>query len=137
MKNKPSDRSPVATLTLAATISVFLLTACSSKPPGCADEQTVGLAKEIILDRWKLTTGFGHQDLYSPYLAVYTNGLKVEVRNIVSDGYNAEARKHACTGEMVLTTVRGTSISASHEFTSQATADGKQNLSCKSLPLNH
>jgi len=127
MNHHPSPRRRYVPFALATVLTAVLLTACSSKPPGCADEQTVSLAKEIILDRWKeLTTTNRSQDEFSPYVVAYANGLKVEVRNIVSDGYNADARKHTCSGEVVLKTMSGATFTASRNFTSQATADGNQ-----------
>lgn len=127
MNHHPSPRRRYTPVVLATVLAAVLLTGCSSKPPGCADEQTVGLAKEIILDSWKeLTTTNRPQDEFSPYVAAYANGLKVEVRNIVSDGYNSEARKHSCTGEIALKTMSGATFTATRNFTSQATADGNK-----------
>lgn len=126
MKNSPSRRRPLVALTGVAALTAVLLTACSSKPPGCADEQTVSLAKEIVLDKWKWLTSERQDEAGKQDIARYTGALKIEIQNIVSDGYNAEARKHSCTGKIVLTSVSGASYSASREFTSQATADGSQ-----------
>lgn len=125
MKRHPLQRARFGKLLLATGLVIALLNACSSKPPACGDEQTVSLVRTIIVDRWKeMTTLNRPKDEYSPYVVEYANGLKVEVRDIVSDGYNADARKHSCTGLVVVSTTSGATFSASRNFTSQATAEG-------------
>lgn len=125
MIRHPQQRPRLGKLVLATGLVIALLNACSSKPPACGDEQTVNLVKEIIVDHWKESTTVNTpKDETSQYVADYANGLKVEVRDIVSDGYNADARKHSCTGVIVLKTITGASVSAPRDFTSQATADG-------------
>lgn len=125
MNRFPTTHRRLASWVTVVTLASVCLSACSSKPPGCADEQTVSLVQQIVLDRWKeRTTKNRGQDENTPYIEDYANGLKVEIRNIVSNGYNADARKHACTGEFVLRAVSGKAFSASREFSSQSTADG-------------
>lgn len=63
-------------------------------------------------------------DVSTPEVARYNDGLKVEIRNIASDGYNTEARKFVCTGAFVVTTPTDKVFSVQREFTSQATVDG-------------
>lgn len=125
MKRHLLQRARLGMLVLATGLVIALLNACSSKPPACGDDQTVGLVKTIIVDRWKEVTTLNRpKDEQTPHVIEYANGLKVEVRDIVSDGYNADARKHSCTGVVVLTTVSGASFTATRNFTSQATAEG-------------
>lgn len=126
MKNNPSNRSSVATLTLAATLSVILLTACSSKPPGCADEETLNLVRSAYLDRWKqIAASYVENFHMSPEETDrYNNALKLEIRDVVSDGYNESSRKHSCRGVLAFSTLTGKSFSSSRAFTSQAAADG-------------
>lgn len=108
----------------AVCLVVTLLAACSSKPPGCADEQTVNLAKTIVLETWKKSMPWQVMDVTTPEVAQYNDGLKVEIRNIASDGYNADARKYSCTGSFVVTTMNSMAFTVQQNFTSQATADG-------------
>jgi hypothetical protein len=127
MKNSQSQRRPLATLTVVAALSAVLLSACGSKPPGCADKETVEEAKSIILDRWKVVFNTTYKSMFSltdEQVASFNNALKIEIRDIVSDGYNADAKKHSCTGVFVYQTITGKTYSASRRFTSQATAEG-------------
>lgn len=128
MKNSASQHYPFRTRTLATAPSLILLTACSSKPPGCADEKTIDAVGSTLLDRWRVVfkdRGFASMfDLTAEQVASFNNALKLEIRSIVSDGYNADAKKHSCTGEFVFQTVTGATYTASRRFTSQATAEG-------------
>lgn len=125
MNHHTPQRPRFGRLVPAAGLVIALLNACGSKPPACGDEQTITLVKSVILDHWRESTTLNRaKDEFSQYVVEYANGLKVEVRDIVSDGYNVDARKHSCTGVVALTTVSGASFSAPRNFTSQATADG-------------
>jgi hypothetical protein len=128
MKRNPSLRRPYGALTFATVMSAALVTACSSKPPGCADEMTIDAVKTTLLDRWRVVfkdRGFASMfDLTAEQVASFNNALKLEIRSIVSDGYNADAKKYACTGEFVFQTVTGATYTASRRYTSQATAEG-------------
>lgn len=119
-------RRPKNALTLATVLSAVLITACSSKPPGCADEQTINLGKSIVLETWdgSMQGMRGWMDISTPDVTRYNHGLKVEIRNITSDGYNSEARKFSCTGAFVVTTLNEKVYTVQREFTSQATVDG-------------
>ena len=104
---------------MVATVS--FLAACSSKPPDCADEKTLNLIKGLIVENSKdmsnRVDGKYRQDAVR-----YVDALKIEIQNIVSDGYNAEAKKHSCTGAFVITTLNAMTFTGSQSYTSQATA---------------
>jgi hypothetical protein len=57
-------------------------------------------------------------------VAHFNSALKLEIRDIVSDGYNADAKRYACTGVFAFQTITGTTYTASRRFASQATAEG-------------
>jgi hypothetical protein len=127
MKNSPSRRRPLAEMIFAAAISVAFLTACSSKPPGCADKETIDTARAIILDRWKVVFEATYRHMFNltdEQVAAFNGGLKLEIRDIVSDGYNADAKKYSCNGVFAYQTIVGKTYSASRRFTSQAIVEG-------------
>lgn len=126
MNHHPLRRARLGKLVIATGLVIALLNACSSKPPGCADAETVNLARTIILDRWKAValSYMSSFNMTEQEVARYNDGLKLEIHDIVSDGYNADAKRHSCTGVFAFTTVNGQTLSASRSFTSQATAEG-------------
>lgn len=126
MKHNPSLRRPYGALTFATVMSAALLTACSSKPPGCADEETLKLIKSAYIERWmKVSANMVRDFKMSPEETDrYNKSLKLDVRDIVSNGYNADARKHSCQGILVFTTLSGASFSLPRAFTSQGAAEG-------------
>lgn len=72
---------------------LLLITACSNKPPGCADPSVVGLAKEIIEDNFvKKLDPKG------------TSRMQVEISLITEEGYNSDIGKWACAGRATLIT---------------------------------
>lgn len=128
-------RSGLRAFAVAALVAV--LAACGSKPPACGDEKTIGLAKTIISDEVEAAYVQVLEALKvanpqivkffqaaKPDVARYRSALNVEVRNVVTNGYNAEARKHNCSGVFVVSTLTGKTFTSQHDFTSQATADG-------------
>ena len=127
MNHHPSRRRcEVGILALATTLSVILLTACSSKPPGCADEQTVNMAKSILLERWKgISASYVRNfNMSSEAANQYNQALKLDIREIVSNGYDESARRHVCKGVFALSTPTGMSFTSSRAFSSQATEEG-------------
>jgi hypothetical protein len=126
MKHNPLQRRRLGALALTTALSAILLTACSSKPPGCADEETVNLVKSIYRDRWTLIAANMVKDfkLSPEETDRYNKALKLDIRDIVSDGYNTEARKHSCKGTLVFQTLSGASFSLPRIFTSQSAAEG-------------
>ena len=127
MNANPSPRRSAATLALATIASMVLLTACGKKPPECADNETISAARKALLDRWKGVLDTKYRSIFSitgEQVAHFNSALKLEIRDIVSDGYNADAKRYACTGVFVFQTITGATYTASRRFTSQATAEG-------------
>jgi hypothetical protein len=111
-------------LKLTVIAFTFLVAACSSKPPDCSDGETLHLVQSIIIDNSKDMAN--RVDVpFRQDAKRYTDALKIEVQNIVSDGYNADAKKYSCSGTLVITTLNGMKFSGSQSFTTQATVDDK------------
>ncbi len=73
--------------------SLLLISACSNKPPGCADPSVAGLAKEIIEDNFiKKSDPNG------------TSRMQVEISLITEEGYNSDIGKWNCAGQATLKT---------------------------------
>ena len=112
--------------------SIFALGGCGQRPPDCTSPQTVSVVQQVVKQEIQRTTLLVAtrgvpQDL-RPYwegvVSRYVDGLKVEVSEIVSNGYDANAKKHSCEGKISLTTLTSDSAQLRSTFTSQATAKG-------------
>ena len=78
---------------LAAAMLVAL-SACSDKPPGCADDEVRTTATELIVGeaRKHVATADDPEGLLSKYLDKST----VTLTNIVDDGYHPDQKKQSC-----------------------------------------
>lgn len=103
-----------------------LLAACSSKPPGCADTETLQLTREILMDNVKSHLREDMQkDDPDGLVAGYLSALKVEMTNIVSNGYDADAKKQSCKGTLKVVTVNGDQFERDTVYSTQRTEDKK------------
>ncbi len=117
-------RPTVTALLVAAPL--LLLSACS-KPPECADKETLDVMKSIVTDNVKLTmpqffTAEMLADDPKKIQDAYYQSLQVEVINVVSDGYNEKAKKNSCKGNMTITTPTG-KLSRPVDYSTQKTQD--------------
>ena len=110
-------------LFLTLTPSLVLM-ACSSKPPGCSDEQTLKTAKDLLLENiGKIVTGDKKPDDPDGWLQKFYDGMKVQITNVVSDGYKEDAKKQLCKGTMTITSVTGEVAEREVEYSTQKTED--------------
>jgi hypothetical protein len=114
-------------LTALALVSAAVLAGCAKKPPGCADPETLKTINSIVVDNVKgLMPKFSdHQTDDDPQNIKdgYYRSLKTEVVNIVSDGYNEQARKNSCRGSLSVSTVTGGRFSRDIVYSTQRTED--------------
>ncbi len=105
-----------------------LLVACSSKPPGCADSETLATAKNMIADNSGARIA-RLKDAYSDdpdgWLPKFFSAMKVEITNVVSEGYNADAKKQSCRGNLKITAPSGATSERAIEYSTQKTEDQK------------
>lgn len=110
---------------LLAPLLVFLV-GCSQKPPSCADEKTIATIKDIVVNSVGSNKGentLGQNEDPQKILDKALKAIKIELINVVTQGYDEKARKHACRGKIVATTVTGDTLSLDVGYTSQATED--------------
>lgn len=111
-------------LMLAAIVAIgAVLAGCDSKPPGCADTETLQTAKQLVTDPLRperpeetdpdgIGTGFD-------------KALKLDVQNIVSEGYQADKKKQMCKGMLRVTLPDGKGLEREIEYSTQRTVDQK------------
>lgn len=83
-------------VTLAITAAV-LLAGCGSKPPGCADSDV----KQSVIDTALQQALKGDGDV--PGYHSYYKKAKLELVGVTTDGYDQEARRHACQATLAVT----------------------------------
>lgn len=105
------------------------LVGCAKKPPGCADPETVQTILSIAVSNSQAlmpqtTNNPGrYEDDPSKILERYFGGLKAELVNVRTDGYNEQAKKYACQGNLTLTTLSGSKFSRDIAYSTQRTED--------------
>lgn len=83
---------------------LILLSACSSKPPGCADPETVKLFQTILTDNILKGVAAISPEQSDPngLIAGRLKALKIELTAIANEGYNADAKKQSCRATLKL-----------------------------------
>lgn len=114
-------------LTAVLVAMVALLGGCGNKPPGCADPQTLEVAKTLVVENTdkSLANQNAFADDPDGWMKKFYAGLKVEITGIVSEGYKQDAKKQLCKGTMKITTVTGRTLERSVEYSTQKTEDQK------------
>jgi hypothetical protein len=105
---------------------LVILAGCAQKPPSCADEKTIASIKDVIVNAMggdKATKSLLPNEDPQNIVEKAIKGLKVELKNVVTQGYDEKARKHTCRGNMVVTQVTGDTLSLDINYASQATED--------------
>lgn len=137
MKNTPSAhrRTLTGATGLVASLLLVLLAGCSSKPPACDSPQASAVAQTIFADEFSriATASYSdNSDTFEPSdvsrikteIDSYAKGLKVGISQAVQNGYDSDARKFSCAGQLTVTAPRGSTFARSTEYSVQATADG-------------
>lgn len=109
-----------------------VLAGCGKKPPGCAEPETVKTINSIVVDNVKelMPQYIGTQTQDDPQKIQdgYYQGLKTEVVNVVSDGYNERAKKYSCRANLSITPVTGEKFSRDIVYSTQRTEDKESNF---------
>jgi hypothetical protein len=116
-----------ASRVLAVGATVAILAGCGSKPPGCADAETIANAKRILIEHGqKFQARINHvPDDPDGWSQKYYEGLKIDISGIVSEGYKADAKKQMCKGTVKFATINDQVFEQSVEYTTQRTEDDK------------
>ena len=115
----------LAALAIAAT----LLAGCAKKPPGCGDAETFQTIHSMVVNNVKASmpppagAAFLQADDPEKIQEGYFSTLKVEIVNVVSDGYIDQARKFTCRGSLTISTASGEKLSRDIVYSTQRTED--------------
>lgn len=110
---------------------VALLAGCS-KPPGCADPETVAVTRSLLADKvlksaaddpWAEGDAMRANDPEG-LLAKFIEGVTVNLNAVTTSGYDAKSKRHMCEGTL-LVAAEGESLSIPVEYSTQATENGK------------
>jgi len=102
------------------------VSACSSKPPGCADSETVSSAKALLVNSVNgALSQLNVADDPDGVMQKFFNGLKVELSSVVSNGYNADEKKQQCKASLTVTSITGDVGQRDIEYSTQKTEDKK------------
>jgi hypothetical protein len=125
-QSKTIARRLGALLTVAA---VALLQGCAQKPPGCGDAETAQTIQRLLVEHTQelLPKVLGGspvvKDDPSKIQDAYYAALKVVLTNVVSDGYNDQAKKNSCRANLSVSTASGEALSRDLVYTTQKTED--------------
>ena len=113
-------------LTLLSVGVIAIVAGCSSKPPGCADPQTIETTKQMVVDNTnKAITNKAFEDDPDGWMKKFYAAMKVEITGVVSDGYKQDAKKQLCKGTLTITMLSGRTLERSVEYSTQKTEDKK------------
>ena len=113
---------------IASLLALLTLTACSQKPPGCADPETLSTIRNLVVEDTRKLMSKQAADDPEGWVQRFLDGLRVEVSGIVSDGYVADAKKHLCRGTMKFTTVTGAALERQVRYSTQKAQDQKDSF---------
>jgi hypothetical protein len=109
VKGTTMNKFTYLTGTIAAIGALVILSACSYKPPDCSSDETLDLARKILLEDVNGKDGAGDlgektKSDIKPVVQEFLKAIKLEFVNITTDGYNANARIHSCHATLKITT---------------------------------
>jgi hypothetical protein len=122
---------------IGLTLTAIVLTGCAKKPPECSDPDVLKTIQSMLVSNAKETlqtmspyTGneTRFQDDPTKIQDSYYQGMNIEVVNIVSDGYNEQAKKNSCKGKLSVSLVSGKKLSRAIEYSTQRTEDKDGNF---------
>ena len=125
-ESKTIARRLGALLTVA---TLALLQGCAQKPPACGDAETVQTIQRLLIEHTQelMPQALGGspvvKDDPNKVQEAYYAALKVVLSNVVSDGYNEQAKKNSCRASMAVSTAAGETLSRDLVYTTQKTED--------------
>ncbi len=101
--------------------TLFALGACSSKPPGCADDETRTTVKELIVSEAKKP--FATEDDPDGLIGQFLSKATVELSQIVDDGVRKEGNKQMCKAHVKVMPPSGDGLEGDSAYTTQRVLD--------------
>lgn len=124
-----------------------LAAGCAEKPIGCADPRVLDRISEAIpRDGIKHAEGqigsatSEDAERARNLLVTFGKSLKVQVKNIASEGFDAGAKKYRCTADLHIASVLGPFTPRRMTYTVQGMLDGKDfliNIPEYEIVINH
>lgn len=106
----------------------MLLAGCNSKPPGCTDPEAVTQIKRILMEQVGEFNSHNRPPDADSLLATYWNALRMEITQVVSEGYQDDVQTQYCRGKMTVHTESGGKAETSVGYSIQQTVDGKESI---------
>lgn len=104
-----TQRSFTKTATQLTLIAgLIALAGCAQKPPECGADDTVALARKLVIDNARkvplLSQYLGNAESVDSDKLIdqYLGSVKVALTSITSDGYDANARRYSCHAQMTV-----------------------------------
>jgi hypothetical protein len=113
---------------LTLIVGLAVLAGCAKKPPECGADDTVALARQVIIDNARkvplLRQYLENAESVDPdkLIEQYLGSVKVALTSITSDGYDANARRYSCHAQMAVK-AEGLDLSGPVDYTTQLTED--------------
>ncbi|MBN8505530.1 MAG: hypothetical protein J0L58_13755 [Burkholderiales bacterium] len=95
------------------------LTGCSQKPPGCADAEVQSTMREMLVQ--PIPSAFPGID--ASEIAELAKEVKLVLTNVVSEGYQADAKKQMCRATLEIQHPDGKKITPEVVYATQMTVD--------------
>lgn len=113
-------------------LAALMMAGCAKKPPACSAPETQSLIRQITVSNAEQLKRIGYEPVLlwgdpQGIAQAFFSALKVEVSNVVLDGYDADAKRNACRGDLKITTAAGTVLSRPISYTVQLTEDQSEN----------
>ncbi|APW42012.1 hypothetical protein RS694_05310 [Rhodoferax saidenbachensis] len=119
----------------AAALLTALLSGCAPKPPGCDDPQIVdrfrlGIADDGVKQISNNIEAAGNwrragANQLRAQLDAFGKSIKVEMVTITTNGYDADAKLHSCSANLMVATDGSPVQIERMPYSIQGTADGK------------
>lgn len=108
-------------LTALCMASILVLGGCAKKPPACSDAAVTQTIRTIIVDNATVSQDPFIDDDPQKIQEGYFQALKNEIGNVVSDGYNDQAKKFSCRGSLSVSTATGQKFTRNIVYSTQRT----------------
>lgn len=108
---------------LVGILLVAALAGCGTKPPDCADTETIQTIKEILIENAMKMLATYSADDPDGIIKKFTDDLAIRMTTVVSEGYQSDAKKRMCKGTLTVVFPDKEEASRSIDYSTQTTVD--------------